>query len=483
MFNLVNSTRAAKWLPAFQRDPTLDAFAREWSAVQSTSGNIFHRTNLGEIAAATTPAWQAVAENVGTSSNVEAGAIDTLHVAFMNSQGHSDNVLGNYNRVGIGVVIGTNGTFITLNFLLGPALPGNPPPEGPPRTWAESGFTSITPVRLIDTRSSGAIAARGTLAIRPGDIVGAAATATAVAVNVTVVNPRSAGFVTVFPCGSPLPTASSLNHVAGDIRANLVEVALGSNESLCIYSQTGGHFVVDLSGYFRSSAGSEYLPSQPARLLDTRNHGGRVQQAVVAVSGASSAAFNVTATDGVLDGFVTVWPCDAPMPTASNLNYRAGETVPNLVMSKMSATGQVCFYTSTPAHLVIDLQGKFVVAAGRVVAADPRRALDTRVGLGHVGPLKGNPNTPGRLDLQASGHVPANAIGAILNVTVTEATAVGWLTVYPCAEGRPTASNLNYSRGQTVANNVIAKLDSNGEICLASLSQTHAIIDVVGWLI
>ena len=482
MFAIVNNERASRGLAQLQRDPTLDGFALEWSGVQSAAGNIFHRSNLAEIAAATTPQWQGVAENVGMSSTTDLTTMDTLHVAFMASAGHRDNLLGNYNRVGIGVVIGPHGTFITLNFLRGPAIAAPPPVEGPPRTWSQSGFTAINPTRLIDTRDSAAIVAGGTFSVRPVDRVPSVSGATAVAVNVTVIGPGHDGFVTVYPCDSARPNASNLNYTAGDIRANLVETALGANGDLCIYTQSAAHFVVDLAGYFKASAGSRYQPTRPNRLLDSRDLGGRIQGARLTLPGYSAAVFNITVADGTLPGFVTMWPCDVAQPTVSNLNYRASETVPNLAMSRISANGEVCLYTSTPAHLIVDLQGTFSGAGGLVVPAEPRRALDTRSGLGHVGSLAANPNTPVVLDLKTAGRVPSNAIGAVLNVTVTESNAAGWLTVYPCAEGRPVASNLNYSSRQTIANNVIAKLDVNGNICLASLASTHAIVDVVGWL-
>ena len=49
---------------------------------------------------------------------------------------------------------------------------------------------------------------------------------------------------------------------------------------------------------------------------------------------------NVTVTDPTWDGYVTVYPGDvADRPTASNLNFVAGQTVPNLVTVKVPASG------------------------------------------------------------------------------------------------------------------------------------------------
>lgn len=75
-----------------------------------------------------------------------------------------------------------------------------------------------------------------------------------------------------------------------------------------------------------------------------------------APTGSTSVVLNVTAT-AANKGFVTVWPCDQPRPTASNLNLEPGDTRPNLVVTGVSATDTVCLFTQTGAHLVADLEG------------------------------------------------------------------------------------------------------------------------------
>ncbi|MEY4230757.1 MAG: hypothetical protein RLZZ362_1606, partial [Actinomycetota bacterium] len=67
-----------------------------------------------------------------------------------------------------------------------------------------------------------------------------------------------------------------------------------------------------------------------------------------------------------------------------------------------------------------------------------------------------------------------------LNVTVTEPWAAGYVTAYPCGGSLPSASNLNFSAGTTVANLVIAKVGTGGKVCLFSSAPTHLIADVNG---
>ena len=57
---------------------------------------------------------------------------------------------------------------------------------------------------------------------------------------------------------------------------------------------------------------------------------------------AAAAVLNFTVTNPAGVGFVTVYPCGVARPEASNLNFVAGQTVPNLVLAKLGTSGRVC---------------------------------------------------------------------------------------------------------------------------------------------
>ena len=76
-------------------------------------------------------------------------------------------------------------------------------------------------------------------------------------------------------------------------------------------------------------------------------------------SNATAVVLNVTVTGTQGSGYVTVYPCDASQPTASNLNYTAGKTIPNAVVTKLSATGTVCLYTLAATDMIVDVTGYF----------------------------------------------------------------------------------------------------------------------------
>ena len=65
---------------------------------------------------------------------------------------------------------------------------------------------------------------------------------------------RAAGFVTVWPCGSGRPNASSLNYVAGSTVPNGVIAKIGTAGKVCIYVHEGTDLVADLDGYYSLAA-------------------------------------------------------------------------------------------------------------------------------------------------------------------------------------------------------------------------------------
>jgi hypothetical protein len=144
---------------------------------------------------------------------------------------------------------------------------------------------------------------------------------------------------------------------------------------------------------------------------------------------------------------------------ASNLNYAAGQTVPNMVVVKVGEGGKVdLFNAAGSADVIVDVAGWYGTEAAaegsRYSTLNPYRILDTRTGPGPLGPA-------GTRSVQVTGRggVPASGVSAVaLNVTVTNPTAAGYLTAWPGSGARPLASNLNYVAGQTVANMVVVKV-------------------------
>ncbi len=78
--------------------------------------------------------------------------------------------------------------------------------------------------------------------------------------------------------------------------------------------------------------------------------------------------------------------------------------------------------------------------------------------------------------------MPDDAKAVIINAIAVGPDGNGYLVFYPCDEDVPTSSSLNYQTGQVVANTVIVKLTSSGEICVYSLRDVHVVVDVTGYI-
>ena len=201
-------------------------------------------------------------------------------------------------------------------------------------------------------------------------------------------------------------------------------------------------------------------------------------------SGATAVTLNVTAL-GLGTGFITVYPCGT-RPTTSSLNVKAGQTISNSVITKLSPSGAVCIYTQQAADLVVDV---FNVLADTTFAplSSPVRLLETRPGLTTIdGQFNGGGSIRAgstiELSVAGRGGMADAAHTAVLNVTAVDAAGAGFLTVWPCGTTQPTTSNVNYTAGVAVPNAVVTGLSVKGAICVFSSNTTNVVIDTFGEL-
>ncbi|HEX5497297.1 MAG TPA: putative Ig domain-containing protein [Mycobacteriales bacterium] len=115
-------------------------------------------------------------------------------------------------------------------------------------------------------------------------------------------------------------------------------------------------------------------------------------------------------------------------------------------------------------------------------SVEPTRILDTRIGLGAAeAPL----GPHGTIDVQVTGvaGIPTTGVAAVVfNLTAVAPTAGGFLTVYPTGAPRPNSSNLNFTAGQTIADEVIATVGTAGKVTVFNaVGNTHVLADISGW--
>ena len=241
------------------------------------------------------------------------------------------------------------------------------------------GFRSIGPTRLLDSRSAKS-------RLRAGEVVDVATNLVAgegAIVNLTGVNPTTAGFITVWPSGTPKPDTSNLNLAAGETAANLAIVGVGAGGMLSFSSSMATDLVVDIMG---SVSGADFRPVGPKRLLDSRSQ----PQKLIFDGGSNSSLFlepgslqgdsvvlNVTVVDPASDGFVTVVPYPSNGDATSNVNGRRGETTPNLAVVSVGNLNRLGVSWSMTTHLIVDLFGVFPLTSS-FHSVVPKRIVDTR---------------------------------------------------------------------------------------------------------
>jgi hypothetical protein len=390
-------------------------------------------------------------------------------------------------------------------------LAGAPPAAA---TAASGTYHATSPSRILDTRTGvgaikAAVASGREAVLQVAGLPAVPAGASAVVLNVTVTAPTAAGYVTVYPDGSPRPQTSNLNFVQKQTVPTLVVVGVLSSGRVRFFNGSPGsvQLIADVSGYYTGanapSGQGAFGTVPPRRLLDTRAAAAVPPRSPIAAKGSvafpvtgngvppgvSAVVLNVTVTAPITTGYITASPSGGSLPTASNLNFVAGQTVPNLVVVPVGSDGKVSLFngSSGTVHLLADISGYFLagdpVTAGTLGALAPVRLLDSRVGNG--GPATAlAPYQSRAVSVRGRGGVPLSGTGTvILNVTVIAPVAAGWLTVFGAAV-RPGVSNLNFSKGQTVPNLVLTQVSTAGTVTFynGSAGTVQILADVSGYI-
>ena len=82
-----------------------------------------------------------------------------------------------------------------------------------------------------------------------------------------------------------------------------------------------------------------------------------IVSATGAPAGTTALSLNVAVTEPEGPGYLTVYPCNATMPLAANLNFAAGQTTSNHVTATVSDDGRICVFASRTTQVVVDVEG------------------------------------------------------------------------------------------------------------------------------
>ncbi|MGH9125214.1 MAG: hypothetical protein ACRDZ8_10880 [Acidimicrobiales bacterium] len=405
---------------------------------------------------------------------------------------------------------------------------------------AGSDYFPVTPVRICDTRAPSATVTanqcdmNGSKTLTAGGVAnvtvtgGAAmvpADATAVVLHVTATDTTGVSYFTVWPTGESQPVASSLNWDPDENISNTIQATVGAGGQVSVYNNLGSaDLVIDLDGYYEQAAGGLVTTVAPERICDTRAkstnvpanqcNGNGMQAGTMqpgstmkvdvstgfgVPAGATAVIINLTATNPSKDGgFLTVWADGTTKPFVSDLNWAAHQEIADRVITPISSAGIFDVFNAVgTADVVIDLDGFVTPATDTMVTTgaqyfpeSPDRICDTRAqgpGIASNPCNQGGPNTLGPvgsntdlLDIPGSMKVA----GLALNVTVTNTTGNGYLTVFPDDEANPpNASDLNWTQGTTIANLAVTAVGATNhgfDLFNGSTGNVDVVIDQVG---
>lgn len=386
-----------------------------------------------------------------------------------------------------------------------PAAPSGPPAAaaGPAGT-----YSPVETVRLIDTRNDdGLISTPDTklsagtpLDVRLTNRAGIPSTGVAaIDLNVTAVGMTAKGFVSVYPCLEGNDGTSRLNYAPRDGQpgyAVAVQVLAvpDANGHVCFEVSESTHLIVDTSGWLAVGGAFTAVPAE--RLHDSRTGEGVLDLGIgqlapevpVALDvgsllpdGAIAAALSIVAVRGEAPGFMSVFPCSSGYQDTSNLNYRVSTPVANAVTAPIDEDGMVCVRASTAVDYIVDLVGYYADGRGFNALA-PGRVADTRFGTGGVPVGRLGSFEELAVNVAGSEGIPETGADAVsLNVTATSGTALGYLAVYPCADGFQNTSSVNYLPFEAVPNSVFTPIDPDGSLCFLASSPVQLIVDVNAW--
>ena len=368
-------------------------------------------------------------------------------------------------------------------------------------------FIPVTPCRLLDTRTTNNPLVGGIsqdfdlLALAQSNNCTDMSHVYSYALNVTLV-PRygSVGYVTLWPTGSTMPIASTMNAVNGQIKANAAIVPAGVNKNISIYASDTTDVILDVSGYFVESNWNalQFYTLTPCRVVDTRAGtsplggpyltGNVPRQFPIMTSSCFAGlnnppdaySFNVTVLPhqtGQPMAYLTIWPSNTDMPNVSTLNNVLGTATANaaFVAPGTGADGPVTVYAYNDTELIIDVNGYFAPATEGGFSFYPSmacRAMDTR------------PNAFSGVTTAAMMQTvctPPVAPGAfVANATTVPTGPLGYLTLWGDGSDQPIVSTLNAYNGLVTSNLAIVP-NVNGSIDAFAYGTTNLILDLNGY--
>jgi hypothetical protein len=379
-------------------------------------------------------------------------------------------------------------------------------------------YHPLTPTRIFDSRvpsldvapkgkkpTSKAGSSFNIPVLGKGGIPSNANDVLAIVVGVTIADPESTGYMTVFAAGSNAGTSSLINFVQGRNVPNLAIVGVGTGGAVTARLTTGrgnfkAHVILDVFGWYSTTAsgnrGARIIPTSPNRIFDSRTTGGALgkgQWRTVQVRGTSQVPndtsvtgvmLNVTAVNNhpaSLSTYVSITPqatTGGKPPSTSNVNVVPGQIKATMAIVPIGSDGKIRVYNHSGQNdVVLDVLAYLKTGAtsastaGRLIPLDaPFRVFDTRLPAFGGVPLAARSAENWSFEKFAdsvtlNGAYVGEQSALIGNLTGTQLArlyptvpASTFLTMYPGnLTKRPLASNLNVPENEDVPNMSLLK--------------------------
>lgn len=263
---------------------------------------------------------------------------------------------------------------------------------------------------------------------------------------------------------------------------------------------SGGTYFNASQGIFVSFAAADLsvsLGATPNPVCAGRN----LTYTIAVTNAGPTQATSVSVSDALPPGTALVsaggagWSCNTTTPivcTRPTLDANTAATMTIVVTAPPAAgslTNSATVSSATPDPVTANNGGSVTTSVSACGGRNfytlaPCRVIDTRLPDGRWGGPALAAGAERLFTMAGQCAIPATARDVSVNLTLTDPSAAGFLTVFTADRKLPNASNLNYSAGQTRGNNAILTLSSSGEIrvyCSQSQGSAHLVLDVNGY--
>ena len=245
----------------------------------------------------------------------------------------------------------------------------------------------------------------------------------------------------------------------------------------------------------------QFVTVAPCRLVDTRQTGGPISGGSVRTfpipqeggcnipATASAYSLNVTVVPMGFLGYITMWPAGIDLrPVVSTVNSPDGRVKADAAIVPAGTNGGVNIYATNTTNVILDINGYFAPVTSSTLEfypLPPCRVADTRKSNFPQG--LGPPSLSAGVERQfpilnaTSCNIPSSAAAYSLNLTVVPQGTLGFLTVWPTGQNRPTVSTLNDVLGNVIANAAIVVAGTGKDVSAYATNDSDLIIDINGY--